>query len=165
MAAVFRAALRALGAGDSSSVVVAVAFLAARLRVGLGSSAGGVSTVSSLAFLTARLRAGLAGASASPVVWRSFSSCVFFLIRWGKWWGGWRLFAKGVGDIVGDFEVGEDVDRVRVVVELVVEFEDLPGEGEIGQCGGGLREGDEFFGGDGESGLAEVGGDVGEFGG
>lgn len=78
-------------------------------------------------FFAARLRAGGALSSGARV-----SSLVLLLIRKSVKKGGWveRVAAHEselIEDFIGDFKVGEDVHRVLIVVELVVKFEDLPG--------------------------------------
>ena len=81
----------------------------------------------------------------------------------GKWLGvcgaacGSRI--ELVENFIRDFKVGEDVDGVLVVVELVVKFEDLSGERQIVDDARVLGNGHVFFGNDRESGGAEGVGD------
>ena len=56
-----------------------------------------------------------------------------------------------VEDLIGHFEVGEDVDGVLVVVEQVVEFDDLAGDGGVVDHRGVLRDRDQSFRGDREA--------------
>ena len=176
---------------DLAGLAIFAVFAALRARVGLGAgSAGAGSNGSSgsagfalravvflaatfltadffaAVFLAALLRAGVVLVVSCEI--GRVSSLWCSLIRDGGLLAPGRgkkgvLWVELVEQRVVDFEVGEDVYRVRVFIELVVEFDDLAGDGEVGDDGGGLGEGDVFFGEEGESSAAEGVGDGAEF--
>lgn len=128
-------------AGADFAVFLAAVLRTAVFFAALGSSVGGASTgslaagLTAVAFLTARLRAAGAGDG------RSF--CGLVLIRSLGKYDGWISRARGSGvelieDFVRDLKVGEDIHSVGVIVELVVELEDLAGDGRIIDDRGGL---------------------------